>query len=274
MTTAVLDSPAAAAPARRVGAMTGLRNSLTLTWRSVLKIRTNFEDLIGLSLQPIMFLLLFTYVFGGAIEHGTGGVRAYVQYVTPGIIVQTVLFATMGTGLMLNQDIASGIFDRFRSLPIARWAPLAGAILGDVTRYAISLLVTLGFGMVLGFRVKTNPLAAVAACLLVLVFAVALCWITALIGLLSKTPQGVQVFGFIGMFPLVFASGLLVPIQTMPGWLQAFAKVNPMTLLAEASRGLMTGGPVAVPAGESLLWALGILLVFAPLAVRVYRRKT
>ena len=157
MTTATLDGRA---PARRLSAVAGLRNSFTLTWRSVLKIRTNSEDLIGLSLQPIMFLLLFTYVFGGAIAHGS--THKYLQYVLPGILVQTVLFATLGTGLMLNQDISAGIFDRFRSLPIARWAPLAGAILGDVTRYVISVVVTLGFAMVLGFRITANPLAAVA----------------------------------------------------------------------------------------------------------------
>ena len=167
--------------------------------------------------------------------------------------MQTVLFATLGTGLMLNQDISAGIFDRFRSLPIARWAPLAGAIMGDVTRYVISVVVTLGFGMVLGFRVTTNPIAATVGCLLVLAFALAMCWVSALIGMLVKTPQGVQTFGFTAMFPIVFASGLLVPIQTMPGWLQAFAKANPMTLLAAACRGLMTGGPVGTYAGESLL---------------------
>ncbi len=256
---------------RRPGPLAGLSQSFTLTWRSVLKIRTNSEDLLGLSLQPIMFLLLFVYVFGGAIS---GSSSNYLQYVLPGILVQTVLFATLGTGLMLNQDISAGIFDRFRSLPIARWAPLAGAVMGDVARYIISVLVTLGFGMVLGFRVRTNPFAAIAACLLVLAFALAMCWVSALIGLLVKTPQGVQAFGFTAMFPIVFASGLLVPIQTMPGWLQGFAKANPMTLLAAAARGLMTGGPVVVPAGESMLWAVGILVVFAPLAVRTYRRKT
>jgi oleandomycin transport system permease protein len=259
-------------PTRRVSPLAGLRHTFTLTWRSVLKIRTNAEDLLGLSLQPIMFLLLFVYVFGGAIAHGS--THAYLQYVLPGMLVQTVLFATLGTGLMLNQDISAGVFDRFRSLPIARWAPLAGAIMGDVTRYVICVVVTFGFGMVLGFRVITNPLAALAGCALILVFAMAMCWVSALIGLLAKTPQGVQVFGFTALFPIIFASGLLVPITTMPGWLQAFAKANPMTLLAAACRGLMVGGPVAVPAGEALLWALGILIVFAPLAVRVYRRKT
>jgi ABC-type polysaccharide/polyol phosphate export permease len=207
MTAAILDGQA---PARRLSAVAGLRNSFTLTWRSVLKIRTNSEDLLGLSLQPIMFLLLFTYVFGGAIAHGS--VTDYLQYVLPGIL--------------------------------------------------------------LGFRVTTNPIAAVAACLLVLAFAMAMCWVSALIGMLVKSPQGVQTFGFTAMFPIVFASGLLVPIQTMPGWLQAFAKANPMTLLAAAVRGLMRGGAVGVYAGESMLWALGILIVFAPLAVRAYRRRT
>jgi oleandomycin transport system permease protein len=264
-------TPAFPAPARRLGLRGGLRNTFTLTWRSVLKIRTNMEDLLGLSLQPIMYLLLFTYVFGGAIS---GGTHAYLQFSLPGILVLSVVFATLGTGLMLNQDIANGIFDRFRSLPVARWAPLAGAILGDMVRYTISVAVTLGFGMILGFRITTAPLAAVAGCLLLLLFAVAMCWFSALIGLLVKTPQAVQWFGFLAMFPLVFGSNLLVPADTMPGWLQAFVKVNPITDLTAAERGLLTGGPVATPAVRSLLWALGIFIVFAPLAVRVYRRKT
>jgi oleandomycin transport system permease protein len=261
----------ATGPAPRLGLVTGVRNAFTLTWRSVLKIRTNMEDVIGLSLQPIMFLLLFTYVFGGAIA---GGTHSYLQFELPGLLVMTVVFATMGTGLMLNQDITGGVFDRFRSLPIARWAPLAGAVLGDMVRYLISVGVTLGFGMILGFRIKTSPLQAVEACLLLLAFALAMCWVSALIGMLVKTPQGVQMYGFLAMFPLVFGSNLLVPSQTMPGWLQAFVRVNPMTYLTSAERGLLTSGPVATPAVRSLLWALGIFVVFAPLAVRAYRRRT
>jgi ABC-2 type transport system permease protein/oleandomycin transport system permease protein len=260
-----------AAPARHLSPLTGIRNTLTLTWRSLLKIRTNSEDLVGLSLQPIMFLVLFTYVFGGAIS---GNTHDYLQYALPGLLVQSVLFATLGTGLMLNSDIAGGVFDRFRSLPIARWAPLAGAILGDVVRYMISVAVMLGVGMIMGFRILTSPLAAAAGCALVLGFALAMCWVSALIGLLAKTPQGVQLFGFIVMFPIVFASNLLVPTTTMPGWLQAFVRLNPMSDLADATRGLMTGGPVAGPAIKSVLWGLAIVAVFAPLAVRVYRSKT
>ena len=272
ITVPVGSGSAVPAPSRRIGPLTGLRNTFTLTWRSVLKIRTNMEDVIGLSLQPIMFLILFTYVFGGAIAHGS--THAYLQYELPGLLVMTVVFATLGTGLMLNQDISSGVFDRFRSLPIARWAPLGGAVLGDMVRYAISVAITLGFGAVLGFRITTNPAAAVAGCLLLLTFALAMCWASALIGLLVKTPQGVQVFGFLVFFPLVFGSNLLVPTSTMPGWLQAFVKVNPMTSLTDAVRGLFTGGPTATAVVHSLLWALGIFMVFAPLAVRVYRRKT
>jgi oleandomycin transport system permease protein len=267
--TTALTSPAV--PAHRLSPQAGLRNAFTLTWRSVLKIRTNMEDLIGLSLQPIMFLLLFTYVFGGAIA---GGTHKYLQFELPGLLVMTVVFATMGTGLMLNQDISGGVFDRFRSLPIARWAPLAGAVLGDMVRYLISVAVTIGFGMLLGFRVETNPLSAVAGCLFLLAFALAMCWVSAWIGMLVKTPQGVQMFGFLAMFPLVFGSNLLVPSQTMPGWLQAFVNVNPMTFLTTAERGFLTGGPVGAATGKSMLWALGIFVVFAPLAVRAYRRRT
>jgi oleandomycin transport system permease protein len=258
-------------PARRLSPAAGLRNTFTLTWRSVLKLKTNSEDLLGLSLQPIMYLLLFTYVFGGALS---GNIHRYLEFSVPGILVLSVVFATLGTGLMLNQDITTGVFDRFRSLPIARWAPLAGAVLGDIIRYSISVAITLGFAMILGFRIEANPLAAAAGCLLLLLFAVALCWFSALIGLIVKSPQGVQWFGFLAFFPLVFGSNLLVKSSTMPGWLQAFVKVNPVTYLTEAERGLLTTGPVAMPVIRSLLWALAIFAVFAPLAVRAYRRRT
>jgi ABC transporter DrrB family efflux protein len=259
------------APARRLSPVAGLSHASTLTWRAVLKLRTNTEDIIGLALGPIMFLLLFTYVFGGAIG---GGIHRYLQFELPGILVMNVVFATLGTGLMLNQDINAGVFDRFRSLPIARWAPLAGAVSGDMVRYLISIAVTFAFGMLLGFRVTTNPLAATAACLLVLAFGMAMCWVFVLIGMLVKTPQAVQQLGSVGLFPLVFGSNLLVSTATMPGWLQAFVKVNPMTSLTTATRGLTTGGPVATAAFRSLLWAVGIIVVFAPLAVRAYRRRT
>jgi oleandomycin transport system permease protein len=246
-------------PVRRLSPLGGLRNAFTLTWRSLLKMPTNAEDLFSLSLTPIVYLLLFTYVFGGAVA---GSTHKYLQFSLPGVLVMSVVFATMGTGMML------------RSLPIARWAPLAGAIFGDAVRYVISIAVTLGFGFILGFRIEATPLAAAMGCLLLLVFALAMCWFSALIGVLMRSPQAVQGFGFLLMFPLVFGSNLLVQTSTLPGWLQAFVKVNPVTYLTEAERALLTGGPAAGVAERALLWALGIFVVFAPLAVAAYRRRT
>jgi ABC transporter DrrB family efflux protein len=263
-----LDIPA---PARRLSPVAGLRNTFTLTWRSLLKLKTNYEEVLSLSLTPVMYLLLFTYVFGGAVS---GNVHDYLQYELPGILVLSVVFSTLGTGMALSQDRATGVFDRFRSLPISRTAPLAGAVLGDVTRYAISVAISLFFGMLLGFRIQTSPLAATAACLLVLLFALAMCWFSALLGLMTKNARSVQWMGSLIYFPLTFGSNVLVKTDTLPGWMQAFVKGNPLTFLTDAERGLLVGGPVAVPVVRSLLWALGLFAVFAPIAVAVYRRRT
>lgn len=268
MTTATLP---VAALSRRPSPAAAVANSLTLAWRSVLKIKTNPQDLFGLWLQPIMYLILFTYVFGGAIS---GATHAYLQMSLPGVLVLSVVFATLGTGMMLSQDIATGVFDRFRTLPIVRWAPLAGAILGDLVRYVISILVTLGFGVILGFRFHASAVAVVMGCLLLVAFAFAMCWLSAMLGVLMKSAQGVQLYGSLFMFPLVFGSNILTPTKTMPGWLQAFVKVNPVTYLTQAERALLTGGPAATPVERSLLWAAGIFVVFAPVAVAAYRRRT
>src|SRR6201996_3127398 len=175
MTTATFAAPAPVpALARRPSLASAVANSFTLAWRSVLKIKTNPKDLFGLLLQPIMYLILFTYVFGGAIA---GSTHKYLQLSLPGILVLSVVLSTLGTGMMLGQDVATGVFDRFRALPIVRWSPLAGAILGDIVRYLISVVITLGFGMLLGFRVQTSALAATAGCLLILTFALAMCWV-------------------------------------------------------------------------------------------------
>jgi oleandomycin transport system permease protein len=272
MTTATFAAPAPVpALARRPSLASAVANSFTLAWRSVLKIKTNPEDLFGLLLQPIMYLILFTYVFGGAIS---GDTQKYLQFSLPGILVLSVVFATLGTGMMLSQDISTGVFDRFRALPIVRWAPLAGAILGDLVRYVISIGVSLAFGVILGFRFQTSALAAVMGCLLLMAFAFAMCWIWAMLGVLVKSAQGVQLYGFLLMFPLVFGSNILTASNTMPGWLQAFVKINPITYLTEAERALLTGGPAATAVERSLLWAVGIFVVFAPIAVAAYRRRT
>lgn len=252
-------------------AATWVRHVLTLAARTVRKIRRTPEQLVDATLQPILFVVLFVYLFGGALA---GSRHAYLQFVIPAIMAQTILFASMTIGVNLNTDIKKGVFDRFRSLPIARSAPLIGAVLGEVVRFVIAAGFVVGFGYVIGFRVQTNALEALAAVLLVLVFALCICWVSVLIGMLVREPGAVQGFGFLLMFPLTFGSTTFVQASTLPGWLQAWVHVNPVTHLVEATRGLMLGGPVAWPVAQSLLWSAGILAVFAPLAIRAYRRKT
>jgi len=247
-----------------------VRHNLALAGRAVMKIRRTPEQLFDVTLQPIVFVVMFVYLFGGAIA---GSTHAYLQFVLPGIIVQSVLFSTVSIGVNLNTDIQKGVFDRFRSLPIARSAPLIGAVLAELVRYSVSIACTLAFGMVLGFRVHTGPLRVLAGCLLIEIFCLSLAWAAVLIGMLVRQPGAVQGIGFLVMFPLTFGSSMFVQAATMPGWLQAWVKVNPVTHLVEAVRGLMTGGAVAWPATQSLLWSAGMLLVFAPLAVRAYRRR-
>jgi oleandomycin transport system permease protein len=247
-----------------------LRHSLTLAWRALVRIRRNPEQLLDVTLQPIVFVTLFVFLFGGAIKGHTR--HSYLEYVLPGIMVMTVVFASIGTGIGLNTDVTKGIFDRFRSLPIARSAPLTGTILGDFVRYIISVAMVFAYGYLLGFRIGTNPLSALAAIGLMFIFGFAIGWIWLLLGLYVKSPQSLQGFGFIVMFPLAFGSNVFVATTTMPGWLQAWVKVNPVTALSSASRNLMLGGPVTTAAWHSVLWAIAIIAVFAPLAVRRYRQ--
>jgi oleandomycin transport system permease protein len=259
-------------PVRRVGPIRTFRHTRALAWRAIVKIRHNPEQLLDVTLQPIIFVTMFVFLFGGAIAGGDR--HGYLEYVLPGIAVQTVVFGSMGTGLNLNTDITKGIFDRFRSLPIARSSPLTGLILGDVVRYMVSVSVVTGYGLLLGFRFYPDPLAIVAAYALVICFALALCWVWVLFGLLAKTPTMLQGLGFLIMFPLTFGSNVFVKTQSLPGWLQAWVKVNPVSYLSTAVRGLMVGGPVASAAWHALAWMAGIVAVFAPVAVTVYRRKT
>ena len=259
--------------ARHVSLVAAVQHGATLAWRSLVKIKSSPEQLIDVTLQPIIFLVLFVYVFGGQMS-GNGNTTAYLQFLLPGLLVQTALFSTMGTGFALNTDISKGIFDRFRSLPISRMAPLAGAVVGDIARYLVSIVVLVIAGMVMGFRVHTDPVSAVAACLLVLVFALALGWISIFIGMLAPTPQSVQGFAMIFMFPLTFGSNIFASASFMPGWLQGWVRVNPVSKLTEAARGLLTGGPVLEPVLYTLGWGVLIVAIFAPLAMRLYRRKT
>jgi oleandomycin transport system permease protein len=248
-----------------------LRHSLVLAGRSITKIKRTPEQLIDVTLQPIIFTVLFVYLFGGAIS---GSQHAYLQFVLPALMVQTVLFATLAIGVNLNTDMGKGVFDRFRSLPIPRSAPLVGAVLGDVVRFVTSIAVLIGFGYAIGFRVQTNVFQALGACLLVLFFAFSLTWVSVFLGTAVRNSGTVQGIGFLVMFPLTFGSSMFVPVNTLPGWLQAWVKVNPITHLTEACRGLMIGGAITEPVLWSLGWSVGIMAVFAPLAVRMYRSRT
>jgi oleandomycin transport system permease protein len=257
--------------APRVSLGQGVRQSLTLAWRTVVQVRHNPFELSDFSIQPIMFVLLFTYVFGGAIA---GSVSDHLTFMLPGMIVMNMLFVTLYVGQGLNTDVNKGVFDRLRSLPIARWAPLAGRIAADQVKQAWSILLVLGVGLGLGFRLGSpGPLGMLGAGVLLLAFALAFSWVAVLVGLLAKDAERVQIFGFTALFPVTFVSNVFVPADTMPGWLQAWVEVNPVSILAEACRGLMLGGPVATPVAQSLAWAVAIAAVFAPLSVMVFKRK-
>ncbi len=247
-----------------------VQHTIALARRSLIKTMRTPEALIDVTIQPIIFLILFVYLFGGAVG---GSTHAYLQYVLPGLLVQSILFGSVAIGVNLNTDIEKGVFDRFRSLPIARSAPLVGAVVADMLRYVLLCVVLLTAGYVMGFRIHTNPVAALAACALSVAFALCLCWVSVLVGMLARTSGSVQGILFLTMFPLTFGSNVFVQAKTMPGWLQAFVKVNPVSHLTSAVRGLMLGGPVASPVMWTLVWMAGILAVFFPLAVRAYRRR-
>jgi ABC transporter DrrB family efflux protein len=271
MEMAVSDNEAGAvALAPRVGPLEGLRQTFSLAWRTLVQIKHNPAELIDFSIQPVMFLLLFTYVFGGAIG---GSPHAYLEFALAGIIVQNSLFTTLNPAIGLSTDLEKGFFDRLRSLPIARFAPLAGRIGADIAKQAWSVLMLLAIGFILGFRFGTNPLAVLAAVGLVLVSTLAVSWAMVLVAMLAANPEKVQIFGFVVLFPITFTSDAFVRTASMPGWLQAWSKANPVSLISDAMRGLMVSGPVARPLAGSLLYAAAFTAVFAPLAVRAFRRR-
>jgi ABC transporter DrrB family efflux protein len=222
------------------------------------------------TIQPVMFVLLFTYVFGGAIQ--VPGVDNYVDFLMAGILVQTVIFGSTQTGVGLAEDMSRGMVDRFRSLPMARSAVLAGRTTSDTVRNLFVVCLMLVVGTLVGFRFHAGVGPAVGAVGLALAFGLAFSWISALIGLSVRDVESAQAAGFVWVFPLVFASSAFVPVDTMPGWLQTFADINPVTVTVNALRALTLGGPTARPVLESLAWIVGILLVFVPLAVNRYRR--
>src|SRR6202050_2372041 len=273
MTATVMDNmvtETTGALASRVGPVDGLRQTFSLAWRTLVQIRHNPAELIDFSIQPVMFLLLFTYVFGGAIG---GSPHAYLMFALPSIIVQNSLFTTLNTATGLSTALEKGFFDWLRWLASARFAPLRGRILADIAKQAWAVLMLLGIGYILGFRVGTGPLGVLAAFGLVLVSTLALSSALVLVAMLAANPEKVQIFGFVVLFPLTLASDAFVRTASMPGWLQAWSKANPVSLVSDAMRGLMVSGPAARPVAESLLYADAVTIVFAPLAVRAFKRR-
>ena len=249
-----------------------VRHSLALAGRGLIRIRRTPEGLADAIIAPVFFLVMFYYLFGGAVA---GSRHAYLEGIFPATMVMTVVMAgMMTTGYGLNADLRKGIFDRFRALPIGRSAPLAGAVLGDAVRYPIALAALSGTGYGLGFRLQTSALAALAACGLAIVFAFCGSWAYVWLGVVIREPGGLQGISFATLFPLVFGTDMLVPARSVPGWLQAWIAANPVTHVMDACRGLLAGGPVARPLLITLAWSAGLLAVFGPLAVRAYRRRT
>ncbi len=241
-----------------------------LARRNLLHVLSDPEQLIGITIQPLMFLLLFVYVFGGAISGSTSG---YLQFVLPGLLVQGIGFGTTQTAIGLNADFQRGLIDRFRSLPMARSAVVAGRVTADIARTAWMSLITVGVSVGLGFRFHGGVLGAVGGFGLVLALGVAMCWVMAFLGVCLRSPEAVQTAGFLLILPLTFASSVLVPAASMPGWLQAFARINPISVFATAMRGLLLGGPVATPVLQSAAWIVGLCLIFGTLTVSRYRRR-
>jgi oleandomycin transport system permease protein len=270
MTAAIATAPAARELSPRVRPWEGIQQTATLAWRTIVQVRHNPWELGDYSIQPIMFVLLFTYVFGGAIAGDTGD---YLTFALPGIIVMNMLFVTMYVGTGLNTDLTKGVFDRLRSLPIARWAPMAGRIIADQVKQAWSIFLLLAVGMILGFRIGTNLPSLLAAVALILGFALAFSWVSVLVGVVAKDPEKVQLFGFTALFPVTFVSNVFVPTDTMPSWLQPFVNSNPVSILANACRGLMVTGAEATPIIQSVVWAVAIATVFAPLSVWAFKRR-
>lgn len=244
--------------------------SVTLGWRALLKIKHVPFQLFDVTAFPLMMTLMFTYLFGGALA---GSPEEYIQFLLPGIVVQSVLFITVYTGFGLNIDIQKGIYERFRALPIWQSSPVFGALLGDVLRYLLASLVVIGLGLIMGFRPQGGFMGVVLAVLLVQVFSISVSWIWVIVSMHVKNAESVMTSSFLVLFPMTFASNIFVDPATMPPWLQSFVALNPVTHLANATRGLMHGDAVL----DSVVWVLvssGLLtLIFAPIALHQFHKE-
>jgi ABC-2 type transport system permease protein len=244
--------------------------SLTFGWRALLKIKHVPEQLFDVTAFPIMFTLMFTYLFGGAIA---GSTSAYLQFLLPGILAQTVVMITMYTGVALNNDIRKGVFDRFRSLPIWQPSILVGALLGDAARYTIASSIVIILGLILGFRPEGGATGVISAVLLLLIFSFSLSWMWTAMGIVARSQESLFFLSFVVLFPLTFASNIFVDPSTMPAWLESFVNVNPISLLVTAMRGLMHGTAVLNDIFRVILVSAGFVAVFGPVSMYLFRRK-
>jgi ABC transporter DrrB family efflux protein len=249
--------------------LTAVGDALVITRRNLIRIPRAPDLLLGFTVQPVMFVLLFVYVFGGAIK--TPGFK-YVDFLMPGIITQTIAFGGYLTAVGLNEDLRKGLIDRFRSLPMARSAVLAGRTLADVVMNLLAMVLMFLVGLAIGFRFTTTVPEVVAGVALLLLFGFAFSWIFALMGLSASSAESAGSIGFLVVFPLTFVSSAFVPVDSMPGVLQAFAHVNPITIVVDATRALFLGTPAGNSIWGGLAWSLGLIAVFAPISVARYRR--
>ncbi|GAA2741260.1 ABC transporter permease [Kitasatospora cinereorecta] len=266
MTTAVLDQHDT-----RIGFRSNLRHLGALTRRNLMRIKADPESMLDALLIPIIFTLLFVYVFGGAVA---GSQQEYIQYMIPGLLGTTGLNLAMAVGTGLNSDFQTGVMDRFRTLPIGRSAVLLSKIAAETCRGLVSFTILIGFSMVLGLEIKTGPLELFAAVGLSLLFGMSMVWISMLLGMSLRSAQAVQGVSMLVIMPLQFGSSIFAPTTTMPGWLQAFTKYNPLSALADACRSLINGGPLAHSVTVVLIWSVAVTAVFAPLAVARFRKRT
>lgn len=257
-------------PVARPPAPSALSNALVFGWRAMLKFRHLPEQLFDLIMTPVMFTLLFTFVFGGALAGSTGD---YLQFFLPGILVQTVAFNAVYSGMGLSADLGKGLFDRFRTLPIWSLAPFAGLMVGDVLRHLIAATIILAIGLALGYRPEAGLVGVVAAFGLLITIGFGMGWVFIVLGLLIRTPMTVMTVGFSFLFPLVFASNIMVNPATMPSWLRAFVEVNPVSLMATAVRGLMGSAATAADIGLALVAPVVLTLALAPVTLWLYRRQ-
>jgi len=258
------------APDRRPEPPGGIANVLTFGWRALLKVKHMPEQLFDVIVTPVMFTVMFTYLFGGALA---GSPDAYIQFLLPGILVQTVTFTTIYTGFTLNSDVSKGIFDRFRSIPIWRPSPIVGAMAGDTVRYTISSLIVIVIGFLLGFRPEAGLAGVVASLFLLNVFGFGMSWIFVVLAMVVRTPSVVMTMSWLVLMPLTFASNIFVDPATMPWWLQEFIHVNPVAILVTAVRDLMAGTANLGTIGLSLVGPAVVTAICAPVAMALYARR-